>query len=65
MNPIRLFVYGTLRPGQAPASIAAHVDRCTCLGDACIAGRLYDLRNYPGATVDSDSGDQRIRMVTG
>jgi putative glutamine amidotransferase len=59
MTPaIRLFVYGTLRPGHAPASVAAHVDRCTALGDGCIAGRLYDLRNYPGAIVDS--GDQRI-----
>lgn len=57
---IRLFVYGTLRPGHAPASVAAHVDRCAMLGDACIAGRLYDLRNYPGAIVDADCGDQRI-----
>jgi putative glutamine amidotransferase len=56
--PNRLFVYGTLRPGHAPASVAAHVDRCTRLGDASIAGRLYDLRTYPGAIIDT--GDRRI-----
>jgi putative glutamine amidotransferase len=53
-----LFVYGTLRPGHAPASVAAYVDRCTCLGDACVAGRLYDLRNYPGAIVDAEGGQK-------
>lgn len=58
-QPIRLFVYGTLRPGHAPASVAAYVDRCRDLGSACTAGRLYDLRNYPGAIVESGS-DGRI-----
>jgi putative glutamine amidotransferase len=55
-----LFVYGTLRPGHAPASVAAYVDRCVCRGDACVAGRLYDLRNYPGAILEGASDDLRI-----
>jgi gamma-glutamylcyclotransferase (GGCT)/AIG2-like uncharacterized protein YtfP len=50
--PTFLFVYGTLRPGHAPASVAAYVDRCACLGAGCTPGRLYDLRNYPGAVID-------------
>jgi putative glutamine amidotransferase len=51
--PIHLFVYGTLRPGHAPASVAAYVDGCACLGTGCTGGRLYDLRSYPGAVVDA------------
>jgi gamma-glutamylcyclotransferase (GGCT)/AIG2-like uncharacterized protein YtfP len=58
-RPIYLFVYGTLRPGHAPASVATSVDRCTCLGEGCIAGRLYDMRNYPGAIVDA-GGEGKI-----
>ena len=58
-DPPYLFVYGTLRPGHAPASVAAQVGRCAQLGPGCTPGRLYDLRNYPGAIVD-DAGGGRI-----
>lgn len=54
-----LFVYGTLRPGHAPASVAGCVDRCACLGGGSTPGRLHDLRAYPGAVSDPACG-QRI-----
>jgi putative glutamine amidotransferase len=54
-----LFVYGTLRPGHAPASVAAYVDGCRCVGEGSTSGRLYDLRNYPGAIVDA-AGEGKI-----
>ena len=54
-----LFVYGTLRPGHAPASVAAYVDGCACVGGGCTTGRLYDLRNFPGAIVDT-AGEGKI-----
>jgi gamma-glutamylcyclotransferase (GGCT)/AIG2-like uncharacterized protein YtfP len=57
--PTYLFVYGTLRPGHAPASVAAYVDNCACVGDGCTSGRLYALRNYPGAIVDA-AGEGKI-----
>ena len=47
-----LFVYGTLRPGLAPASVADIVDACQSLGPATLPGRLYDLKAYPGAVYD-------------
>lgn len=52
-EPDLLFVYGTLRPGHAPASVASYVGGCGHVGPGSIAGRLYDLRNYPGAIVDA------------
>jgi gamma-glutamylcyclotransferase (GGCT)/AIG2-like uncharacterized protein YtfP len=51
-----LFVYGTLRPGHAPAAVAACVDRCACAGAARAPGRVYDLGNYPGAVLDPACG---------
>src|SRR5687768_14469396 len=56
-SPNHLFVYGTLRPGHAPASVAAHLDRCALVGPARTPGRLYDLRNYPGACIDASCPD--------
>ena len=62
--PTFLFVYGTLRPGHAPASVAAYVDRCACAGAGCTPGRLYDLRHYPGAVLDDDDAG-RGQLVHG
>jgi gamma-glutamylcyclotransferase (GGCT)/AIG2-like uncharacterized protein YtfP len=46
-------VYGTLRPGRAPAAVAAVVATLRPLGAARVRGRLYDLGAYPGAVPDS------------
>jgi gamma-glutamylcyclotransferase (GGCT)/AIG2-like uncharacterized protein YtfP len=43
-----LFVYGTLHPDRAPASIAATVRRLIFVGPAIIRGKKLDLRHYPG-----------------
>jgi gamma-glutamylcyclotransferase (GGCT)/AIG2-like uncharacterized protein YtfP len=50
--PRHLFVYGTLRPGRAPAAIAAQARRLVTLGAATVRGRVYDLGYYPGAVLD-------------
>jgi gamma-glutamylcyclotransferase (GGCT)/AIG2-like uncharacterized protein YtfP len=47
-----LFAYGTLRPGRAPAAIAAVVRTLRPLGPARVRGRLYDLGRYPAAVPD-------------
>ncbi len=48
--PQHLFAYGTLQPGLAPASVRPWVDRLVGVGPASVAGTLYDLGPYPGAT---------------
>ncbi len=53
MSAERLFVYGTLRPGRAPRSIADVVATLRSLGAARVRGRLYDLGAFPGAALDS------------
>lgn len=50
--PLRLFVYGTLRPAFAPASLAEVVSTFRPLGAARLRGRLYDLGPYTGAVAD-------------
>lgn len=47
-----LFVYGTLKKGQAPSEIAGTVEKLKYVGDGYIHGRLYNLGVYPGAVVD-------------
>ena len=42
-----LFVYGTLLPGLAPASMRAICDRLTPVSRATVQGSLYDLGPYP------------------
>lgn len=53
--PLRLFVYGTLRPAHAPASLAEVVATFRPLGAARMRGRLYDLGPYTGAVADSSA----------
>jgi gamma-glutamylcyclotransferase (GGCT)/AIG2-like uncharacterized protein YtfP len=46
---LRLFAYGTLRQGSAPAEIAEAVRKLQHLGRGIARGHLYDLGAYPGA----------------
>jgi gamma-glutamylcyclotransferase (GGCT)/AIG2-like uncharacterized protein YtfP len=54
----RLFVYGTLRPGYAPAEIADVVAALKPVGDGTIRGRLYNLGDYPGVVLDDKANEQ-------
>lgn len=56
-SPELLFVYGTLRPGRAPAEIAAVVDLLTPVGEATVRGRVHDLGAYPGIVLDEHADD--------
>ncbi len=51
-----LFVYGSLRPGRAPAEIAAVAARLEPVGDATVRGRVIDLGAYPGLV----EGNERV-----
>jgi gamma-glutamylcyclotransferase (GGCT)/AIG2-like uncharacterized protein YtfP len=53
----RLFAYGTLRTGKAPAEIAATVSRLNLLGPAIARGQLHDLGEYPGAIFSASAGE--------
>lgn len=48
-----LFTYGTLRPGRAPAGIAAAMAKLRVLGAGRVRGVLYDFGLYPGAILDA------------
>jgi gamma-glutamylcyclotransferase (GGCT)/AIG2-like uncharacterized protein YtfP len=52
VEPQYLFVYGTLLPGQAPASIAPVANQLKIIGPAATPGRLYHLGPYPGCVLD-------------
>ena len=52
VEPEYLFVYGTLLPGQAPASIADVANQLKIIGPATTPGRLYHLGPYPGCVLD-------------
>jgi len=56
-RPQLLFVYGTLRPGRAPAEIAAIVDRLTPVGEATVRAHLHDLGAYPGIVLPDENDD--------
>lgn len=45
----RLFAYGTLRPGRAPAGLARQVATLRSVAPARMRGVLYDLGTFPGA----------------
>jgi gamma-glutamylcyclotransferase (GGCT)/AIG2-like uncharacterized protein YtfP len=55
-SPRLLFVYGTLRPGAAPAPLGEALGRARRLGGGQLPGRLYDLGPYPAAVPDAESG---------
>ncbi len=53
-----LFVYGTLM-SQSKHPMAVRLRQCAKLiGPATIAGRLYDLGEYPGATLSANMRDK-------
>lgn len=54
----RLFAYGTLRRGRAPASLERLVADLAWEGEASVAGRLYDLGAYPGLVLDPASASR-------
>src|SRR5437764_4730137 len=53
----RLFVYGTLLPGQSPPAMRDVVARLRPAGTAAVRGRLYDLGAYPGMVLDPAAGE--------
>jgi gamma-glutamylcyclotransferase (GGCT)/AIG2-like uncharacterized protein YtfP len=52
-----LFIYGTLHPERAPASIAPTARLLRSLGRATIHGRLYDFGEYPGVVLTSNPSE--------
>lgn len=54
-----LFLYGTLRPEDAPVEIRSTVAGLRLIGEGTVPGILYDLGEYPGALVDA-AAEQRI-----
>lgn len=58
--PEYLFVCGTLLPGLTPAGIAPLAQRFREIGEASVAGKLYDFGDYPGAVLD-ERGSERVR----
>lgn len=56
-----LFVYGTLRPGCAPAEVSHAAAQLRLVGEASVRGELYDLGHYPGVVLSSDP----LRKVSG
>ena len=60
LKPVRLFVYGTLRPGLAQGRLAAQVKALRHLGSARVRGRLLDLGAYPGAVLDAGAAGEIV-----
>jgi gamma-glutamylcyclotransferase (GGCT)/AIG2-like uncharacterized protein YtfP len=50
-----LFVYGTLHPDRAPASILPTVRLLTPVGSATVQGTLYQFAGYPGLLIPGPS----------
>lgn len=44
-----IFLYGTLLPELAPTELRGVLRRMQRVGEAFVAGRLYDLGDFPGA----------------
>ena len=57
-----LFVYGTLRPGSAPAALAQLLRSASNLGAAWVPGELYDLGAYPGAIAPGGDDSPEFRV---
>src|SRR5438445_412716 len=60
-----LFVYGTLRPECAPASVAPLVSRMSILSPATIRGRMYDIGSYPGVVLNDSAALIHGVVLTG
>jgi len=55
---LNLFVYGTLRDDPANEMFLVLDRNAKVLGEATVAGRLYDLGAYPGLVLSSDGPDR-------
>jgi gamma-glutamylcyclotransferase (GGCT)/AIG2-like uncharacterized protein YtfP len=54
----RLFVYGTLLRRSAHPMARFLAERARFVGEAIIAGQLFDLGRYPGLIETSEQGDR-------
>ena len=57
-SSLNLFVYGTLRDDPANEMFQLLDRNAKVLGEATVAGRLYDLGSYPGLVLSSDGPDR-------
>ena len=53
-HPTHLFVYGTLRRDPAHEMFHLLARAARFIGEARVAGRLYDLGTYPGMTLSTN-----------
>ena len=57
-SSLNLFVYGTLRDDPAHEMFHVLARNAEFFGEATVAGRLYDLGEYPGLVLSSDGSDR-------
>jgi gamma-glutamylcyclotransferase (GGCT)/AIG2-like uncharacterized protein YtfP len=57
-DTLDLFVYGTLRDDPAHEMFHVLARNAKFVGEATVAGRLYDLGEYPGLVLSSDGTDR-------
>ena len=55
---LNLFVYGTLRHDPAHEMFQVLAANAKLIGAATVAGRLYDLGEYPGLVLNPDGTDR-------
>lgn len=58
-----IFVYGTLRPSQAPPEMKDVVRRWKAAGSATVLGQLLDLGDYTGAVLDANTSSRIVGEV--
>lgn len=58
-----IFVYGTLRPSQAPPEMKDIVGRWKPAGAATVLGQLLDLGDYTGAVLDVNTSSRIVGEV--
>jgi gamma-glutamylcyclotransferase (GGCT)/AIG2-like uncharacterized protein YtfP len=56
MTERTVFVYGTLRAGEAN-DVNRLSPKPSLIGAATVRGRLYDLGSYPGLVLDDEAGE--------
>jgi gamma-glutamylcyclotransferase (GGCT)/AIG2-like uncharacterized protein YtfP len=57
-SPKHLFVYGTLRRNYRPPEMGGLMRSFEWIGAGSVAGRIYDLGDYPGAEFDRASSKE-------
>ena len=58
-----IFVYGTLRKHSANPMHQVLAQNCEYLSDACMQGKLYEVRGYPGVIESANENDKVIGEV--